>query len=70
MSTSGPGVPFTEDTGRMLAYKSSFLRNATMGEEYPVTFLDGELTAPNIAALHSLVNALDGLSMNQFSVPW
>lgn len=59
MSTSGPDVPFTEDTGRMLAYRSSFLRNATIGEEYPVTFLEGELTAPNIAALHSILSALN-----------
>jgi hypothetical protein len=58
MSTSGPGVPFTEDTGRMFAYRSSFFRSATIGEEYPVTFLEGELTAPNIAALQSFDSAL------------
>jgi len=27
----------------MLAYKSSFLRRATIGDEYPTTLLDGEL---------------------------
>lgn len=30
-------------TGLILAYRSSFLRRATIGEEYPVIFLDGEL---------------------------
>lgn len=44
-STSGlsPGVAATDVTGRMLAYRSSSFLRATMGEEYPATFLDGEL---------------------------
>lgn len=33
----------TDFTGRILAYRSIFLRSATIGEEYPVTFRDGEL---------------------------
>jgi hypothetical protein len=33
----------TEITGRMLAYKSRIFRSATMGDEYPTTFFDGEL---------------------------
>ena len=35
----------TDDTGLMFAYKSNFLRKATMGELYPATFRDGELAS-------------------------
>src|SRR6202021_1090685 len=37
------GYKHTEITGRMLAYKSRIFRSATMGDEYPTTFFDGEL---------------------------
>lgn len=33
----------TEVTGRMFAYRSRTLRNATIGELYPATLVDGEL---------------------------
>jgi hypothetical protein len=33
----------TETTGRMFAYRSKIFRRATIGDEYPATFLDGEL---------------------------
>lgn len=39
----------TDLTGRTLAYKSKCLRKATMGEEYPATLWEGELTEPKRA---------------------
>lgn len=33
----------TDIMGLMLAYRSSFLRRATIGDEYPTTLLEGEL---------------------------
>jgi hypothetical protein len=35
--------PLTDFTGRIFAYKSSSLRIATMGDEYPATRREGEL---------------------------
>jgi len=37
----------------MFAYRSSFFRRATIGEEYPTTFLDGELGRTLILILQS-----------------
>ena len=37
MFTRFPGIPGTLDTGRTFPYRSSALRSATMGEEYPAT---------------------------------
>ena len=36
-------IVLTDTTGLTLAYKSSSLRSWTMGDEYPVTLLVGEL---------------------------
>eukprot|EP00732_Lithocolla_globosa_P005654 Lithocolla_globosa_v1_NODE_5986_length_1153_cov_12.128415.p2 type:complete len:142 gc:universal NODE_5986_length_1153_cov_12.128415:555-980(+) len=44
-------------TGRTLAYKSRSLRILTMGEEYPSTLTEGELTAPKIEASHLFLSA-------------
>jgi hypothetical protein len=33
----------TERTGLIFAYRSSSFRRATIGDEYPTTFLEGEL---------------------------
>lgn len=41
--STGIAAPLTDLTGRTLAYRSSRLRRATMGEEYPSTFVLGEL---------------------------
>lgn len=38
-----PNVSATDETGLILAYRSSFLRKATMGDEYPTTLFEGEL---------------------------
>lgn len=43
MNLDNEKIPRTETTGRIFAYKSKTFRNATIGEEYPKTFLDGEL---------------------------
>lgn len=47
----------------MLAYKSSSFRSATIGDEYPATLRDGELTAPKRAQSHEFFKALDKLKI-------
>lgn len=56
ISTCRPGVPGTDLTGLILAYKSISFRSCTIGEEYPATLWVGEETAPNIAHVHSLLS--------------
>ena len=43
MTSKKYGKGHTETTGRMFAYRSNFLRRATIGDEYPTTLLEGEL---------------------------
>lgn len=50
-------APLVDLTGRTLAYRSSRLRSATMGEEYPSTLVLGELCAWMVWMVRSFIHS-------------